>query len=184
MLPSPGSGGRWIGAPSATSRPAPAGWHNLDLGGGRRVGGPRGVLGRGGTGGRLHRSQSCRIQILCSTGEAAGPPVCAAPNRVRVSKSLAARAFANAGILSVTEVSQGNVAISKTVEKLPDTHLFGILKKTKTHTLSENFLNEFATSVSGCVLHQMSTVNDSLVFLRLYVSLNAHPPLKLLVLQL
>lgn len=68
------------------------------------------------------RSQSCRIQILCSTGEGAGPPVSAAPNRVRVSKSLPARALANAGILSVTEVSHGNVAVSKTGEKLPDKH--------------------------------------------------------------
>lgn len=122
MLPSPGSGGRWIGALSATSRPAPARWHNLDFGAGRRVGGPRGVLERGGMRGTLRRSQSCRIQILCSTGEAAGPPVCTAPNRVRVSKSLAACAFANAAILSVTEVSHGNVAISKTGEKLPGTH--------------------------------------------------------------
>ena len=32
MLPSPGSRGRWIGAPSPTSSPVPAQWHNLDLG--------------------------------------------------------------------------------------------------------------------------------------------------------
>lgn len=122
MLPSPGSGGRWIGAPSATSRPAPARWHNLDLGAGCHVGGPCGVLGEAAWEEPPRRSQSCRIQILCSTGEGAGPPVSAAPNRVRVSKSLPARALANAGILSVTEVSHGNVAVSKTGEKLPDKH--------------------------------------------------------------
>ncbi|KAF0027523.1 hypothetical protein F2P81_020264 [Scophthalmus maximus] len=32
MLPSPRSCGRWIGAPSPTSSPVPAQWHNLDLG--------------------------------------------------------------------------------------------------------------------------------------------------------
>lgn len=65
--------------------------------------------------------------------------------------------------------------------------LFGIFKKKKKSQEgegNENFLDEFATSVSSCVLHQVSTVNDSPVFLRLYVSLNAHPPLKQLVLQL
>lgn len=166
MLPSPGSGGRWIGAPSATSRPAPARWHNLDLGAARCVGGPRGFLGRDGKGGALCRSQSCGIQIFCSTGEAAGPPVCAAANRVRVSKSLAAPVFANAGILSVTEVSHGNVAISKTGAKLPDTHR---LVRNITTPLSGNFLDAFATSVSSCVFHQVSTVNDSPVFLLLFV---------------
>lgn len=31
MLPSAHSCGRWIGAPSPTSSPVPAQWHNLDL---------------------------------------------------------------------------------------------------------------------------------------------------------
>lgn len=69
-------------------------------------GGPCGAL-RGGykrqDGRMLCLSQSCRIQIPCSTGEGAGPPVCVAHNRVRVSKSLPACALANAGILSVTK---------------------------------------------------------------------------------
>lgn len=78
--------------------------------------------GRGSMGGSAASQPVTRIQILCSTGEGAGPPVSAAPNRVRVSKSLPARALANAGILSVTEVSHGSVAVSKTGEKLPDEH--------------------------------------------------------------
>lgn len=52
---------------------------------------------------KLCLSHSCRIQILCSTGDGAGPPVCVAQNRVRVSKSLPACAVTNAGVLSMTE---------------------------------------------------------------------------------
>lgn len=48
-------------------------------------------------------SHSCRIQILCSTGDRAGPPVCVSWNRVWVSKSLPACTVANAGILSMTK---------------------------------------------------------------------------------
>ena len=39
MLPSPGSSGRWIGAPSPTSGPVPAHKLNLDPGAGMHVGG-------------------------------------------------------------------------------------------------------------------------------------------------
>lgn len=62
------------------------------------------VGGLCGAGGRvLCLSHSCRIQILYSTGDGAGPPVCVPQNRVRVSKSLPACAVANAGILSLTK---------------------------------------------------------------------------------
>ncbi|KAK9541509.1 hypothetical protein VZT92_001544 [Zoarces viviparus] len=46
MLPSPGSSGRWIGAPSPTSSPVPAQWHNLDLGAGSHAVGLVGLYER------------------------------------------------------------------------------------------------------------------------------------------
>lgn len=58
-------------------------------------------LGRAG-GRMLCLSHSCRVQIFCSTGDGAGPPVYVPHNRVRVSKSLPACAETNAGILSMT----------------------------------------------------------------------------------
>lgn len=65
-------------------------------------GGPCGALWEAGWR-MLCLSHSCRIQILCSTGGEAGPPVCVPQNRVRVSKSLPACTVANAGISSMTK---------------------------------------------------------------------------------
>lgn len=111
-------------------------------------------------------SHSCRIQILCSTGDGAGPPVCVPQNRVRVSKSLPACAVANAGVSSMTECHTIMWSSAKEKKTYWHTDSFNILKGRNC-----NLLNKCVTSVLNDVLHWLlvtelsdgttNTINDS-----------------------
>lgn len=108
------SGTIWTSAPSATWR---ASWGSM------RGGGLSAAAWR-----TLCLSHSCRIQIRCSTGDGAGPPVCVPQNRVRASKPLPACAVANAVLSSMTECHAIMWSSAKEKKTYWHTDLLNILK--------------------------------------------------------
>lgn len=108
---------------------------------------------RGGPGGALWEagwrmlgfSHSCRIQILCSTGDKDGPPVCIPQNRVRVSKSLPACTVANASVTSMTKCHTVMWSSAKEKKTYWHSDLFSMLKD-----INCNLLNKCRTFILLC----------------------------------